>query len=518
MSSSSLQSASSYLNNLLLARGLLTDGKSIDFASPTDVTGDPDPTMSRVINLVHDLVLRRDRDSDHREALANSIRNMRVDESQRVLDLQRAQSKNVDLTRNLTTMEAQTRSLQASVRKAELQARELKEQMLKMKSTLDQVRAKCISDVRKRDTEVEKLKGHIMGLQRGKREATGMKINVINPLPRNAKEQEQGAGQDASGDDFNLEQETNDFLAALVNETSTENVVLRNVVDSTITTLKELTGLTSEEGVEEEADVIGIPGQYRKSRQQAQQRSQEAALVSCESLAANMTAVLEHCQSILKDPSFVPIEELHIRDEEIIKLREGWEKMAGRWKEAVTLMDTWRRRMLEDGKLVRIDDLTNLGFGRSIATLPNGQPVLGQEQDELSSMLFNDSRSEANRSSLDAEDDVKDLEMPQSGSDEESDLEIPPEPEPKRLAASPARRGLKLPRPTYALGEINGNATHYQPQRRNVTAQSADSGVGGLDGSVDSEVEDELLKDLPRSRIPRQVSNIKLHAVPLANK
>ena len=159
--------------------------------------------------------------------------------------------------------------------------------------------------------------------------------------------------------------------------------------------------------------------------------------------------------------------------------------------------------MLEDGKLAQIDELSNLGFGRSIATLPNGQPVLGQEQDELSSMLFDTSRSDGNRPSLEAEDGVQELEDPELESEEESELEIPPEPEPKRLASSPARRGLKLPRPTYALAEINGN---HQPQKRTVTNQSADSGVAGLDGSVDSEVEEELLKDRPRSRIPRQVS------------
>jgi hypothetical protein len=143
MASSSLTSASSYLNNLLLARGLLQDGKSIDFASnERDET-----TTSKIINIVHDLVLRRDRDAEQRELLAHNLRAMRVEESQRVLDMQRVQDKNADLVRKMKEADAQERALRTSAKKAENAAKEMKEQMLKMKSTLDQVRAKCLQDV-----------------------------------------------------------------------------------------------------------------------------------------------------------------------------------------------------------------------------------------------------------------------------------------------------------------------------------------------------------------------------------
>lgn len=78
-----LQTASLYINNQLLSRGLLRDGRSIDFANPSggakeDVsrkgseagsnncncngmgehhTAD---TMARIISVVNDLILRRD--------------------------------------------------------------------------------------------------------------------------------------------------------------------------------------------------------------------------------------------------------------------------------------------------------------------------------------------------------------------------------------------------------------------------------------------------------------------------
>lgn len=79
---SNLRTASLYINNQLLSRGLLRDGRAIDFADPagkkkgkegkdggkdddekTEERDDKDSTadtMSRVISVVNDLILRRD--------------------------------------------------------------------------------------------------------------------------------------------------------------------------------------------------------------------------------------------------------------------------------------------------------------------------------------------------------------------------------------------------------------------------------------------------------------------------
>lgn len=70
MDPTNFQTAATYINNLLLARGLLRNGKAIDFAqlaappvhgtdkkshAATNVT-----VTAEIINLVHDLILRRD--------------------------------------------------------------------------------------------------------------------------------------------------------------------------------------------------------------------------------------------------------------------------------------------------------------------------------------------------------------------------------------------------------------------------------------------------------------------------
>ena len=60
MDPQSRQTASAYINNLLLSRGLLRNGTPIEFATPEKAEGGMNATMSQVMNLVHDLILRRD--------------------------------------------------------------------------------------------------------------------------------------------------------------------------------------------------------------------------------------------------------------------------------------------------------------------------------------------------------------------------------------------------------------------------------------------------------------------------
>jgi hypothetical protein len=55
-----LRTASLYINNQLLSRGLAHDGQSIDFSDPENGEGGLAITMGRIIGIVNDLILRRD--------------------------------------------------------------------------------------------------------------------------------------------------------------------------------------------------------------------------------------------------------------------------------------------------------------------------------------------------------------------------------------------------------------------------------------------------------------------------
>jgi hypothetical protein len=60
MESDNLRTASLYINNQLLSRGLLRNGQNIDFARPEKGEGGVEGTMGAIMKIVNDLILRRD--------------------------------------------------------------------------------------------------------------------------------------------------------------------------------------------------------------------------------------------------------------------------------------------------------------------------------------------------------------------------------------------------------------------------------------------------------------------------
>ncbi|PBP20379.1 NIMA interactive protein [Diplocarpon rosae] len=129
MDPDNLRTASVYINNQLLSRGLLRHGQNIDFARPEREEG----TMGRVMSVVNDLILRRDRDAIQRETLTSTLRTLRADTLRHATDMERLSSRNAEAQRRLGISEASERALKTQLRSAEQANRVLKEEMARVK-------------------------------------------------------------------------------------------------------------------------------------------------------------------------------------------------------------------------------------------------------------------------------------------------------------------------------------------------------------------------------------------------
>lgn len=241
---------------------------------------------------------------------------------------------------------------------AETTVRQLKEQVQRHKTTVQQVRAQCANDVRKRDMELQKLKTHLSERQRGKREGLGVTTININRTADNMHKPE----PDVKNPGYSLKQETTEFLTQLCQNLSDENDTLINLSRTTIQTLRELQGLSD-----------ALDGDA--SRPFSQGGAVNTIPTNVMDLSAEMDTVLDHLRTLLTNPSFVPLEEVELRDEEILRLRQGWEKMEVRWRQAVSMMDGWHKRILDGGDSIDLDELRkgmslDSGLGRSIADDP----------------------------------------------------------------------------------------------------------------------------------------------------
>ncbi|KAF4972889.1 hypothetical protein FZEAL_9493 [Fusarium zealandicum] len=143
-----LRTASLYINNQLLSRGLLRDGQVIDFAR--SATGDDNAaaTMGRIVSVLNDLILRRDRDAEQRESLSTAMRTLRAENLKHTNDIVRLADKHTEAKRKLEIAEASETALKTQMKSADAAIRGLKEEVSRTKGLVAQARAACATDVR----------------------------------------------------------------------------------------------------------------------------------------------------------------------------------------------------------------------------------------------------------------------------------------------------------------------------------------------------------------------------------
>ncbi|KAK2070247.1 hypothetical protein P8C59_004759 [Phyllachora maydis] len=316
--------------------------------------------MGRIMAVVNDLILRRDRDAQHRDSLSTTLRTVRAESLRQANDIQRLQERHADAQRKAALGEAAETALRAQLRGAEAGVHRLKEEAARTKALVAQTRAACATEVRKRDRQIDALKKAVADAGRARGAPKSSAVTTISVTGDFSAPAVRAAGPGRAGDatgaeGYDLRTETNAFLAELAKSLSEENETLLDLVRRTISRLTEMSGWDRmDEGQEaDEAPGVGAPAQ----RGGVGGGLAHALPTNAEDMSAEMDAILEHLRTILTNPSFAPLEEVVVREEEINRLRDGWEKMETRWKEAVHLIDGWRRRMQTSGRSVNMEEL-----------------------------------------------------------------------------------------------------------------------------------------------------------------
>jgi hypothetical protein len=353
MDHESLRTAGTYLNNLLLARGLLRNVEPIDFVKPSK------ESRAQIINLVHDLILREDRAKDERERISETVRNLRSENAAKTQQIERLVAKAEEHSRTAVQAEAGERNAQTELKKVEKAMKALQDQTAKLKTTLAQVKTQCTNDVRKRDLELGRLKTHLQGQQRGNK--VGMTAPTMHIRQSGDKRSTSDvATRDVRDAEYSLKQETTEFLTQLSQSLSDENDGLINIVRHSLDTLKDLLGITLQSEQHPDSAIGSLGSEHGGPGATAKNKSNTTVIhalpASYETLASDMNTTLSHLKNLLTNPNFVSVEEVEIREDEIGRLRRGWERMEQRWKDVLIMMEGWRKRM-DTGETINMDDL-----------------------------------------------------------------------------------------------------------------------------------------------------------------
>ncbi|KAI9699508.1 MAG: hypothetical protein M1820_007139 [Bogoriella megaspora] len=387
MDSTSLKTASTYINNLLLARGLLRSSEPISFEQARNAKGkDGDATMAKIMNLVHDMILRRDREQSHHQKLTTTLRALQSESSQSTTRFTRLQSSHDALARQLSLAETTTRNAQALLKKSETYARGLEKEIQKQKQRVAEVRKAAEKDVRRRDETIKGLRAHLTARQRGSKGGLiGANVSVTPGSSTSSNHTGGGGGAATRGkgnDDvdladpgYSLKQETTEFLTQLSQSLSDENDGLIALLRGAVGEVKGLLGMEEGKGGRKNGGVVQNGNGMEQMHVQRVEEEEDTSMVnalptSYEALAADIETVISQLREVLTSPNFVSLEEVEVRDEEIGILRHGWEKMEARWRDAVAMMEGWRERIERKGDTVRLEDLKmGLDLGEGLEDL-----------------------------------------------------------------------------------------------------------------------------------------------------
>lgn len=402
--------------------------------------------------------------------MADTLRNHRSESTRQTFAIEKLHTRNADLARQLSLAQAQEQSARKALHTAESSARKLRAEMQRLKTSVEQVRTSCTNDVRKRDKEIQRLKSHLTSQQRGNKSGLVGASITINPgvvgLGGSTSIIRDDA-PDLDDPEYSLKQETTDFLTQLSQSLSDENDNLIGLVRSTLVTLRELQGMP-ENVHSEDAEGLSVIGEEDEATHEGML---QALPTDYDTLANDMDTVLDNLKNLLTNPNFVAVDEVEMREEEILRLRGGWEKMETRLREAFMLMDSWRKRMT-NGDTINLDEL-KMGFGLGM------EPDLEPEDKEDASMLEDE---EINDDDDGANDDVS------SVFDEEVEEQQEPHDLPS-LEAHPVPEDstgsnmfkLKLHPRQPALRETSGNPSPSRSPRKVAFSASVPNTPSQLD-------------------------------------
>lgn len=171
------------------------------------------------------------------------------------------------------------------------------------------------------------------------------------------KKQTIDPSRDLGDPQYSLRQETTEFLTQLSQNLSDENDGLISLIRNALGTLRPLLGIPENAKRHPDSAVGSMGGDEEVNGKQKGAHSMLHALpTSYEALSAEMESTLEQLKTILTNPNFVSMEEVEVREEEIARLREGWDHMEKRWRDVLFMMEGWVRRM-NTGDSINIDDL-----------------------------------------------------------------------------------------------------------------------------------------------------------------
>ncbi|KAK9389644.1 Afadin and alpha-actinin-binding-domain-containing protein [Lipomyces mesembrius] len=321
-----LNSASRRLNSALISKGLLDQSNRLSFHEGSDAR--------KIINFIYDIIRRRDKDSELKENLVNTIHEHKASETRLKKAITQLESKCDNFERQLNIVAVQRDNFSTNVKTLEFQNRNLQDDIARQKTLLQQIRAQDANERRKRDQQILRMKekaGFEIRRAKSISSTTGKFNNSSWSSERYmASSQSMRTFSEHPDSGSLFREQASNIIPNVIQELTHENARMIALIRETTLTLNVFTGEKSVNDEEFDNVLQYLPSTFPE-------------------LSIEINNSLEALREILHEPRYVSIEEVHHREQEIERLKKQLDSMTTNWKDAIQTMDEWNQYM--DGKL-----------------------------------------------------------------------------------------------------------------------------------------------------------------------
>ncbi|KAK9433784.1 Afadin and alpha-actinin-binding-domain-containing protein [Lipomyces doorenjongii] len=321
-----LDSASRRLNSALISKGLLDQSSRLSFHEGSDAR--------KIINFIYDIIRRRDKDSELKENLVNTIHEHKASDTRLKKVITQLESKCDHFERQLNIVAVQRDNFGTNIKTLELQNRNLQDDIARQKTLLHQIRAQDANERRKRDQQILRMKEKAgFEIRRAKSISTTTgKFNNSSWTSERYMASSQSMRTFSEHPDSGslFREQASNIIPNVIQELTHENARMIALIRETALTLNVFTGEKSVNDEEFDNVLQYLPSTFPE-------------------LSIEINNSLEALRGILHEPKYVSIEEIHRREQEIERLKKQLDSMTTNWKDAIQTMDEWNQYM--DGKL-----------------------------------------------------------------------------------------------------------------------------------------------------------------------
>lgn len=324
--SGDVRSAASYVNNVLVSKGYIRDDERLELGQQE---GDEERD-TRTINVIYALLKTIEDDSKASEANAQLVNDFKRQHEEENTRHERLKAKCSALEKQVASLERDGSNLKSSADGFHRAAEQQKEQSVRLKSLIKQIRQQFANELRRRDVQIAKLKERLQDTSRRTKTLTGVSGTLsksynsysTTALNRHDSESEASAA---------ISSELSAMNNALVAENNALLVMLHQIRDS-------ISSVTDEN---QSAIISERTASYNEQPSDASE-----VLIRCQTtqeLNEEVSDCIQYITQALHSPNYVSVTELKEKESEIERLKDQLLDANTNWQKALSTMEQWKK-------------------------------------------------------------------------------------------------------------------------------------------------------------------------------